>query len=75
MRIFILLLLLSACTKPAESSVPAGSKFVVERLFTVDGCTVYRFRDDRNVYFTNCVGATKWIEACGKNCVRDIEVN
>lgn len=29
----------------------------VVKLFTKDGCTVYRFRDNRDHYFTNCNGA------------------
>lgn len=51
---------LGGCTKPAESSVHTGNGggFKVEKLFTVDGCTVYRFLDSRYYYFTNCPGST-----------------
>lgn len=48
----------------------------VEKLFTVDGCSVYRFSDaGRRVYFTNCRGNTQWKETCGKNCYRDVIVS
>lgn len=67
--IFIILCIMfvSACTKPAESSVTVGKDFTVETLFTHEGCTVYRFRDGYNRYFTNCKGDTSWSESCGKN--------
>ena len=52
-------LLLAGCNKDPESVQRVGSSFEVGRLFTTDGCTVYRFADGgRNVYFTNCTGST-----------------
>lgn len=51
-------LALGGCTKPAESSVTTGAGFQVGKLFTVDGCTVYRFSDSGYRYFTNCSGST-----------------
>lgn len=65
---------LSACQKPAQSSVGAGS-FDVQKLFTVDGCTVYRFMDDRSIYFTNCRGSASWQYNCGKGCTRNATVD
>lgn len=68
----ILLALLAGCQKDPESSRGVGA-FRIERLFEVDGCTVYRFYDDRTVYFTKCDGAksnTAYSESCGKNCTR-----
>ena len=64
-------LFLSACQKNPESSRHVGD-FQVQRLFEVDGCTVYRFYDDRTVYFTKCDGRanTSYTESCGKNCTR-----
>lgn len=62
---------LSACTKQAETSTQVGREFVVEKLFTHDGCTVYRFVDGNTRYFTNCSGSTTWHESCGKNCTRE----
>lgn len=57
--LFFCALLLAGCNKEPESVQQAGSSFEVGRLFTTDGCTVYRFSDGgRNVYFTNCTGST-----------------
>jgi len=62
---------LVGCTKPAETSTSVGREFVVDKLFTHDGCTVYRFTDGgNNRYFTNCQGSTSWAESCGKGCTR-----
>jgi hypothetical protein len=46
----------------------------VEKLFEVDGCTIYRFRDGPAPrYFTRCSAAAPssvaWDENCGKGCV------
>jgi hypothetical protein len=61
-------LTLIGCTKPAEKSSAAGHEFVVETLFTHEGCTVYRFVDvGYHRYFTNCNGATEWRESAGKS--------
>ena len=69
--IVILAVLLSACQKAPESTKHVGD-FQVQRLFEVDGCTVYRFYDDRTVYFTNCNNraTTTYQENCGKGCTR-----
>lgn len=75
----VVLAALSGCErKPAEASATAGVGFVVERLFTHDGCTVYRFVDVYTRYFTKCDGAATshmgWSESCGKNCTRPVEI-
>lgn len=79
MKYFIIMiaLVLSACGKiEAESTQQAGIGATVEKLFTVDGCTVYRFNDNGyRRYFTNCKGSTEWRENCGKNCSRDMSVS
>lgn len=68
----IALLVVAGCQKQAESTTRAGLEFQVDKLFTVDGCTVYRFQDGgRSRYFTNCSGSTSWEESCGKNCTQD----
>ncbi len=65
----LLLATLAGCQGEAESTTRAGADFKVDRLFNVDGCTVYRFHDGgRARYFTNCSGSTQWEESCGKNC-------
>jgi hypothetical protein len=63
--------LLSGCEKQAEVSAKAGD-VTVERLFTYDGCTAYRFEDGRTVHFVRCDTRTEtsWRYSCGKNCVR-----
>lgn len=77
--IILTALALTACGDkiPAESVAvinPAG--YQVERLFEVDGCRVYRFRDQSYTrYFTNCSGTTEWQEGCGKGCTRPAGVS
>jgi hypothetical protein len=66
-----LVLLLAACTKaPEQSTHLAGpGEFQIDRLFTHDNCTVYRFEDaGRYVYYTNCEGQTQSSHGCGKSC-------
>ena len=72
--------MVAGCEKPAEAVAHAKEKFAVERLFTHDGCTVYRFRDYNPRYFTRCDGitaqsTTTWQGSCGKNCTRPVEVS
>jgi hypothetical protein len=68
-------LLISGCGSPAKE-VSTDGDFEIGRLFTKDGCTVYRFSDaGRYVYFTNCNGSTNWNEICGKNCSRGVGVD
>jgi hypothetical protein len=69
------LIALSGCQKQAEATQSAGSGFQVEKLFTVEGCSVYRFKDSlRYIYYTNCSGSTHTTESCGKGCVRQVDV-
>ena len=77
MKILVLALAMFAlfgCEKQAEMSQPAGVGFQVDKLFTVDGCTVYRFQDVGRRYFTDCKGSTEWRESCGKNRSKDAGV-
>lgn len=68
--IILAMALLAGCGKPAETSTAVGAEFVVDKLFTHEGCTVYRFSDGGNArYYTNC-GSTAWTRQCGKGCVR-----
>lgn len=67
--LLMIIISLIACGRRAEEQTKSGS-FNVERLFTIDGCTVYRFDDYQKVYFTNCNGSTEWRTSCGKNCTR-----
>ena len=69
-------ILLSGCAKQAEQVSSAGVGGIeVARLFTHDGCTVYRFGDaGRFVYFSKCSEKSEvfWneVHSCGKNCTR-----
>ena len=68
-------LLLVACTEPAESTVASSNGNIpVEKLFNVDGCTVYRFQDGGyNRYFSSCKSERSEVtyqRNCGKNCMR-----
>lgn len=61
--ISIALLALTACESKQVEEVKASSNqlYPVEKLFTVDGITVYRFSDnDRYVYFTNRTGDVQY---------------
>jgi len=64
------------CSKPAETSTSVGRDFVVDKLFTHEGCSVYRFSDGGyNRYFTNCNGSANWNESCGNNCRRPVGID
>ena len=68
-------MLLAGCIKAPEEAQHDWRDFAVEKLFTHDGCTVYRFLDGSYRYFTNCKGRTEWTESCGKNCSREQSVD
>lgn len=73
----VVVLALGACTKKAETSTHAGREFTVDKLFTVDDCTVYRFSDaGYQRYFAKCKNSanTSWSESCGKGCTSTYEV-
>ena len=72
--LLVSLLMLAACQKQGTPVHAPNQDFGVEKLFTVEGCTVYRFYDDRTVYFTNCSGATHYEQSCGKNCTQGVSV-
>lgn len=79
----IALLCLCGCEKAPEAVYRTSNPEVrVERLFTEDGCTVYRFEDSgRNHYFAKCEAGKKVTtisqhgESCGKNCHRTVDEN
>ena len=79
MKYFIIavVLVLTGCYEkiPAQEVSVVGGQYQVGKLFTVDGCSVYRFNDNGyNRYFTNCNGATQWSEPAGKS-TRPMNVN
>ena len=66
---------LVACVAPAlqERATDNGS-VTVERLFTHEGCTMYRFKDAQYHYYVRCAAeppATISTVSCGKNCTRE----
>lgn len=77
--ILFMLLALVSCegVKPVSiHKVGKNEATQVEKLFTIDGCTVYKFEDNgRTVHFTNCQGSTHYQESCGKNCTRKVSVD
>lgn len=62
------LLALAGCERARhESTATVGNGAEVSRLFTHDGCTVYRFFDRGQYrYFTNCSGSTMSVASHGK---------
>jgi hypothetical protein len=73
--ILLAVLAIAGCVKQEEGeAVTTNSNFKLERLFTHDGCTVYRFYDARYRYYSDCRGAAAWSESCGKNCTSDQSV-
>ena len=66
-------LLLASCadTTPVETKGTDNPNLAVSRMFTTDGCTVYRFYDTGYPhYFANCRGSTMtdYTKTCGKGC-------
>lgn len=78
-----LLLVLAACPKQGTPVEPshAADQFDVQKLFTVDGCTVYRFWDSRAHYFTKCVESVRVVTdttttyLSGKTYVEESNIN
>ena len=76
--IFVALSLVGCQPSTGETNAVVGvGQIEVSKLFTYDGCTVYRFLDYGDFrYFTNCGGQsqTSCSENCGKNCTRHMDV-
>lgn len=50
-------MLLSGCYNAPEEVTATKNDYQVGKLFTVDGCSMYRFKDAGNyIYFSNCRG-------------------
>lgn len=75
MRYLLVLLLFASCYKePISTTQTDNSKFQVEKLFTHDSITVYRFQDGgRSHYFTK--NETISVYSCGKGCYYSENVN
>lgn len=65
-------------TQQPESSAAAGTGYKVDKLFTHDGCTVYRFWDWSNTrYFVRCdtgQAETMTSQSCGKGCTSSTQI-
>ncbi len=72
--IYILMFVfLAGCERPPISEAPTNNPaIIISKLFQYDGCTVYRFNDNREAhYFTNCKGSVSSEQSCGRNCRYD----
>ena len=66
----LLIALLSGGDNSKSGSTPTTNpNFRVDRLFEVDGCTVYRFYDGTYRYFTSCQGSIGSAEKHGDNYI------
>lgn len=71
----------SGCAKEPEStSRSTNPEIDVARLFSYDGCIVYRFIDNgRFHYFTRCGSEVEtmatWTQVCGKGCIQERSEN
>jgi hypothetical protein len=73
--ILFCLVALNCVKDPINVSKTNNENYEVSFLFEFEGCRIYRFHDGGyNRYFSNCRGNTSWIESCGKNCSRSMEV-
>lgn len=61
-----------------ETTKTNNQDYEVSKLFTKDGCDVYRFRDaGYSRYFVKCENAqagVSWSESCGKGCTNNVSV-
>jgi hypothetical protein len=73
----ITILVAVSCSKRAEERRRTTNPAIdTEKLFDIDGCTVYRFEDGgRDHYFTNCQGSVSGVYGCGKNCTQEENIS
>jgi hypothetical protein len=67
-----------SCAKPVEQTETNNPSFSVSKLFTHEGCTVYRFYDFGYYrYYVNCSGSviSSVTERCGDECSRTIDAS
>lgn len=63
-------LVLTGCAKdPIAISQTDNFDIKLDKLFTHDGCNIYRFEDGgRDHYYADCRGNVSDIRSCGKGC-------
>lgn len=49
----VVALSITACAKQAETTVSVNNNFTVDKLFTRDGCSVFRFNDADTIVITS----------------------
>lgn len=65
-------------TPPIATTPTNNAAIPVDKLFTHEGCTVYRFRDaGYSHYYAKCAGGTAstdtaYSETCGKGCSKTV---
>jgi hypothetical protein len=75
---------LAGCEEKPIATIETDNPAIkVNKLFTHDGCTVYRFIDSNYQYFVKCTAPAGQVitaqqtisrESCGKNCVRSVTI-
>lgn len=77
--IALLSLVVAGCGNKGEQEKQSSNpNFNVTRLFTHEGCAVYRFSDvGAYRYYAVCGGhaSTDWTEGCGKGCTRNVSID
>jgi len=73
-RFLALSLILFGCQKEATETVSKG-EFNVEFLFEHDGCRMYRFKDSRYIYWSDCRGQidNRYQVKTGKHSSRQVD--
>lgn len=74
MRYLLMLILLSSCRGEDKvlSTTTTSTAYVVDKLFTHEGYTVYHFQGEwKSGYYTTC-DSTTWKVNCGKGCTKDV---
>jgi hypothetical protein len=70
--------LVGCAATPITTALSNKPEVHVETMFTHEGCTVYRFFDQRYHYYVRCQGAesarTLSSASCGKNCSYEDEI-
>lgn len=76
MKAFIVIaaIALCGCEKYGTPVPDVDPTYNVVKLFTNDGCTLYRFNDGRYVYYSDCRGGTHTTYSCGKGCTAHDDV-
>lgn len=68
-------LLLAGCTNdndPVSRSSTDNSQIPIDKMFTHEGCTIYRFDDAGHYhYWADCRGSVSSTQTCGRNCTHE----